>query len=92
MSKELEKQDEWQERCKKLVAENDELMAEIEKLKWICKRSSDFIDAIVGFTGQNLSVFNWHLNGDGEPFDNFIEENLEENLVSDLKNVLEESK
>ena len=34
-----------------------------------------FIDAILSYCGTGLEVANWHLNGDLEPFDNFITAN-----------------
>jgi hypothetical protein len=40
-----------------------------------CQLAERFIDAILSFCGHNLEVANWHLNGDTEPFDNFITEN-----------------
>jgi hypothetical protein len=35
-----------------------------------------FVEAIMSFHGSGLQVYGWHLNGDPEPLDNFIEENL----------------
>lgn len=35
----------------------------------------EYINAINSFYGQNLQVYNWHLNGEPVPFDNFIDDN-----------------
>lgn len=43
----------------------------------ILKKAADFIDGIMSFYGQNLMVFNWHLNGEGEPWDNFFDDNMD---------------
>jgi hypothetical protein len=44
-----------------------------------CKKAYEALEAINGFCGQNLQVHGWHLNGDPEEFDNFINENLDGN-------------
>jgi hypothetical protein len=47
----------------------------LNMLREALKRAEHFIDAMLGFTEQNLVVFNWHLNGEGEPLDTFINDN-----------------
>lgn len=59
------------------------------KLKGLCKKSFSFLDAMFNFTGDNLHVQGWHLNGDTEPFENFITENVDSDLWQELKNTLE---
>jgi hypothetical protein len=42
-----------------------------------CKKAYEALEAITEFCGQNLEVHGWHLNGDPEAFDNFINENMD---------------
>lgn len=39
------------------------------------KKAHEYIGDINSFYGQGLQVHGWHLNGEPEPFDNFIDDN-----------------
>lgn len=49
------------------------------------KDAEKFIDAIMSLYGKGLKVANWHLNGNLEPLDNFIEENSEGDELEKLR-------
>lgn len=60
------------------VGPNDRhLISAAPDLLIACQKAYATLDAIMGFYGQNLQVYGWHLNGDPEPFDNFIDENTD---------------
>lgn len=75
-----------------LLSANAELSFKNQKLKEICKKSFHFVDAMENFLGDNLQVMGWHQNGDPEPLDNFINENIDSNLWQDLKALTSEVK
>lgn len=54
----------------------------------VLKKAEAFVDAITSFYGQNLQVYNWHLNGAPEPFDNFIDDNEDGTLLKDLRDAI----
>lgn len=60
-----------------LAGHNVDIKQQLDKAVEALVKAEKFIDAIMGFYGQNLSVFNWHMNGEGEPWDNFFDENMD---------------
>jgi hypothetical protein len=57
-----------------------------------CQKAYATLEAITEFCGQNLEVHGWHLNGDSEPFDNFIEENMDGNELELLFKAIQKAK
>jgi hypothetical protein len=57
--------------------ENARLIAAAPDLFEACKKAYASLEAITEFCGQNLQVYGWHLNGNPESFDNFIQENMD---------------
>lgn len=63
----------------------DDKAAAMEALR----KAESFISRIMGFYGQGLSVFNWHQNGDGEPWDNFFDENMDGDEIEVIHSTLQ---
>lgn len=59
----------------KEVHANARLIAAAPDLLVACEKAERVLDALFSFYGQGLEVVNWHLNGDTEPLDNFIDDN-----------------
>lgn len=64
--------------------ENAHLIAAAPDLLKACQKAYEALEAIAGFCGQNLQVYGWHLNGEPETFDNFIEQNMDGNELEVL--------
>lgn len=46
-------------------------------MKEALKKAERFISTMMEFYGEGLTVYNWHQNGEGEPLDNFFDNNME---------------
>ena len=57
-----------------LIAAAPELL---EALQTVTRQYNDLLDSLYG---KNIGVVGWHLNGDHEPFDTFIDDNDEGGL------------
>lgn len=61
-------------------ARNERLQKEKDELAEALRKAKEFYEGITSFYGQDLQVYNWHLNGEPEPFDNFIDDNTPDGL------------
>jgi hypothetical protein len=71
---------------------NARLIASAPDLLEACIKAYESLDAITDFIGRNLEVTGWHLNGDAEPFDNFINENMDGNELEILYKAIQKAK
>lgn len=72
--------------------EDANLITSAPELLEACIKAHAALEAITEFCGQNLAVYGWHLNGDPEPFDNFIEENIDGDELELLKRAISKAK
>ncbi|GBG09494.1 putative transcriptional regulator [Paenibacillus agaridevorans] len=62
---------------------------ENERLRNALTKAEVAISAMASFNGLELMVHNWHLNGDGEPLDNFLAENgMDNELLETVRSAL----
>lgn len=71
-----------------LISKNHLLHAQVETQSKALEKSEKFISGIMSFYGQGLSVHNWHQNGDGEPWDNFFDENMDGDELEKIREAL----
>lgn len=72
-------------------SEEGERRKEINHLREALQKAERFISKIMGFYGQGLTVYNWHQNGEGEPWDNFFDENMDGDELEVIRNALNTS-
>ena len=72
--------------------ENAQLISAAPDLLEACQKAYATLEAITSFCGQNLQVIGWHLNGEAESFDNFIEENVDGNELELLYKAISKAK
>jgi hypothetical protein len=70
---------------------NAYLIAASPELLEACIKAYEALDAILDFRDQGLKVQGWHLNGDAEPFDNFINENMQGNEIELLYKAIQKA-
>jgi hypothetical protein len=71
---------------------NARLIAAAPDLLEACQKAYEYLEAITEFCGRGLEVTGWHLNGDAEPFDNFINENMDGNELQLLYKAIQKAK
>jgi hypothetical protein len=71
---------------------NARLISAAPELLEACIKAYEAIDAILDFQERGLMVHGWHLNGDSEPFDNFIDENMVGNELELLYKAIQKVK
>jgi hypothetical protein len=71
---------------------NARLIAASPDLLEACIKAYEALDAILDFREQGLKVQGWHLNGDAEPFDKFINENMQGNEIELLYKAIQKAK
>lgn len=71
-----------------LLSEVERLQEENKVMKEALEKSERFISAMMGFYGEGLTVYNWHQNGDGEPLDNFFDNNMEGDELESIRTAL----
>jgi hypothetical protein len=71
---------------------NARLISAAPDLLQACIKAYEAIDSILDFKDQGLMVQGWHVNGDPEPFDNFINENFEGNEIELLFKAIQKAK
>jgi hypothetical protein len=64
-----------------LAARDEKLTAMAGVLKEAVEQLGGFFDVVYG---ANLDVVGWHKNGDSEPLNNFIDENIDSDLLAKL--------
>lgn len=69
-------------------ARQSSLSTTMVEMRAALSKADDFISAMLDFTGQNLEVFNWHMNGDGEPFDSFVSDNNGQEALEAIRTAL----
>jgi hypothetical protein len=74
------------------LKENAQLIASAPELLEACQKAYEVLEAISSNCGNNLQVYGWHLNGDPEPFDNFIDDNMDGNELDLLFKVISKAK
>ncbi|MFS0822142.1 hypothetical protein [Bacillus sp. 1P02SD] len=72
--------------------EDAQLLSASPELLEACQKAYEALEAITEFCGQNLQVYGWHLNGDPESFDSFIEENMDGNELELLFKAISKAK
>ncbi|MCM3599363.1 hypothetical protein M3175_01365 [Robertmurraya korlensis] len=76
-----------------ISSDNDRhLISAAPELLEACIKAHEVLEAILSFYGQSLQVHGWHLNGDAEPFDNFIDENMDGNEVELLYKAIQKAR
>lgn len=71
-----------------LLSEVERLQKENKVMKEALEKSERFISAMMEFYGEGLMVYNWHQNGDGEPWDNFFDNNMEGDELESIRTAL----
>jgi hypothetical protein len=71
---------------------NARLIAASPELLEACIKAYEALDAILDFREQGLMVQGWHVNGDAEPFDNFINENMDGDEIELLYKAIQKAK
>ncbi|MHC5542001.1 hypothetical protein ACYOEI_27590 [Singulisphaera rosea] len=65
----------------RLVAAAPELLAAAVKVEKL-------LDVLMSFHGTNLQVYGWHLNGEPEPWDSFIDDNSDGTELESLRDAI----
>lgn len=78
--------------CDVVHPANRSLIVAAPDLLEACEKALKTLKEIKSFCGEGLEVYGWHQNGDPEPFEHFIEENMESNLLELLKVAISKAK
>ena len=68
------------------------LISAAPELLIAAQKAYETLGAILDFYGIDLQIANWHLNGELESFDNFIEENTDGDELELLSTALKKAK
>lgn len=71
---------------------NARLISALPDLLEACERAEKLISAILSFYGQGLEVINWHLNGEPELLDNFIDDNSDGTELESIRAAIAKAK
>ncbi|NWL87580.1 hypothetical protein DMN77_08175 [Paenibacillus sp. 79R4] len=71
-----------------LLSEYDRLRENHDTAIKALEKAERFIGAMMEFYGEGLTVHNWHQNGDGEPWDNFFDNNMEGDELESIRTAL----
>ncbi|WMT42818.1 hypothetical protein RE628_11325 [Paenibacillus sp. D2_2] len=74
--------------AEEIVSEYDRLQEGRNAAIRALEKAEQFISAMMEFYGEGLTVYNWHQNGDGEPWDNFFDSNMEGNELESIRTAL----
>jgi hypothetical protein len=72
--------------------EDASLISAAPELLEACQKAYETLEAISSHCENNLQVYGWHLNGDPEPFDSFIDDNMDGNELDLLFKAISKSK
>lgn len=71
-----------------LLSEYDRLTEGHDVALKALEKAEKFITTMMEFYGEGLTVHNWHQNGDGEPWDNFFDNNMEGDELESIRTAL----
>ncbi|MGD7021753.1 hypothetical protein ACQCVK_04120 [Rossellomorea vietnamensis] len=72
--------------------EDAALISAAPELLEACQKAYEVLEAISSHCGNNLQVYGWHLNGDPETFDSFIDDNMDGNELDLLFKTISKAK
>lgn len=81
-------QDKRDEYIAYLLSEYDRLTEGHDVALKALEKAEKFITTMMEFYGEGLTVYNWHQNGDGEPWDNFFDNNMEGDELESIRTAL----